>query len=67
MKYLEGTVKRWLDRGYGFIGVEGQDDDVFVHNSGLIGAFELRAGQKVEFELEDSPKGPRAVNVKVIE
>jgi len=48
---LEGTVKRWLDRGYGFIGV----DD------------ELREGQKVEFDLEDSPKGPRAVNVKVIE
>lgn len=67
VKYLEGTVKRWLDRGYGFIGVDGNDDDVFVHNSGLIGAFELREGQKVEFELEDSPKGPRAVNVKVVE
>lgn len=67
MKYLEGTVKRWLDRGYGFIDVEGQEEDVFVHNSALNGAFELRAGQKVEFELEDSPKGPRAVNVSIIE
>jgi CspA family cold shock protein len=64
---LEGTVKRWLDRGYGFIDVDGQEDDVFVHNSGLIGAEELREGQKVEFELEDSPKGPRAVNVKIVE
>jgi len=64
---LEGTVKRWLDRGYGFIEMEGQEEDVFVHNSGLVGAFELQAGQKVEFELEDSPKGPRAVNVKVVE
>lgn len=67
VKYVEGTVKRWLDRGYGFIDVDGQDDDVFVHNSELSGAFELREGQKVEFELEDSPKGPRAVNVKILE
>ena len=67
MKYLEGIVKRWLDRGYGFIGVEGNDEDVFVHHSGLNGAFELRSGQNVEFELEDSPKGSRAVNVKIVE
>ena len=67
MKYLEGIVKRWLDRGYGFIDVEGSDDDVFVHYSNLDGVFELRAGQKVEFDLEDSPKGPRAVNVKIVE
>jgi len=64
---LEGVVKRWLDRGYGFIGVEGEDDDVFVHHSALEGAYELREGQKVEFDVEDSPKGPRAVNVKIIE
>jgi CspA family cold shock protein len=64
---LEGVVKRWLDRGYGFIGVEGEDDDVFVHQSALEGAYELREGQRVEFDVEDSPKGPRAVNVKIIE
>ncbi|MFC1803809.1 cold-shock protein [Thermoproteota archaeon] len=67
MKYLDGIVKRWLDRGYGFIGVEGNDDDVFVHHSGLNGAFELREGQNVAFDMEDSPKGPRAVNVKIVE
>ncbi|MBD3206241.1 cold-shock protein [Candidatus Bathyarchaeota archaeon] len=64
---MEGTVKRWLDKGYGFIGVEGRDEDVFCHNSALQGAFELREGQKVEFDLEDSPKGPRAANVKIVE
>ena len=63
---MEGVVKRWLDRGYGFIGVEGKDDDVFVHHSALEGAYELREGQRVEFDVEDSPKGPRAVNVKII-
>ena len=64
---MEGIVKRWLDRGYGFIGVDGSDEDIFVHHSGLVAAFELRQGQTVEFELEDSPKGPRAVNVKIVE
>jgi CspA family cold shock protein len=67
VNYLEGIVSRWLDRGFGFIGVDGQDNDVFVHNSELNGAFELRAGQKVEFEVEDSPRGQRAVGVKILE
>ena len=67
MNYLEGIVSRWLDRGFGFIGVDGQDNDVFVHNSELNGAFELRAGQRVEFEVEDSPRGQRAVGVKILE
>ena len=66
MKCLEGTVKRWLDRGFGFIEGEGREDDVFVHYSALEGATELMEGQKVEFDLEDSPKGPRAVNVKLV-
>lgn len=64
---MEGIVKRWLDRGFGFIGVEGRDEDVFVHHTGLVGAFELHQGQTVDFDLEDSPKGPRAVNVKIVE
>ncbi len=64
---MEGTVKRWLDRGFGFIAVEGQDDEVFVHHTSLDGVSELREGQKVEFEVEDGPKGPRAKNVKVVE
>ncbi len=64
---MEGTIKRWLDRGFGFIAVEGQDDEVFVHHTSLDGVSELREGQKVEFEIEDGPKGPRATNVKVVE
>jgi CspA family cold shock protein len=64
---LEGIVKRWLDRGYGFIDVDGMEDDVFVHHSELEGVYQLREGQKVEFDVEDTPKGPRALNVKVME
>jgi CspA family cold shock protein len=64
---LKGNVKRWLDgRGYGFIQPEGSEDDVFVHHSGLISVYELSEGQEVEFEVEDTPRGPRAVDVKVL-
>jgi len=65
---LEGKVKKWLTlRGFGFIEVDDSDDDVFVHNSELSGVSSLKPGQKVEFEVENAPKGPRAKNVKLIE
>ena len=64
---MEGTVKRWVEgRGYGFIEVDGEDD-IFVHNTDLDGTYVLMQGQKVEFDIETTPKGPRARNVKVIE
>jgi CspA family cold shock protein len=67
VKQLEGIVKKWLDgRGFGFIEVDDKDDDVFVHHSELQGTYSLMSGQKVEFEVEDSYKGPRAKNVKVV-
>ena len=63
---MEGMVKRWLTgRGYGFIGVD-EDDDVFVHYTDLRDAYALMRGQRVEFDIESTPKGPRAVNVKVV-
>lgn len=64
---MEGIVKKWLDgRGFGFIEVDDSEDDVFVHHSELQGTYSLMSGQKVEFEVEDSDKGPRATDVKVI-
>jgi cold shock protein len=61
-----GTVK-WFntDRGYGFIAPE-QGKDVFVHVSALqaSGLQSLSEGQRVEFEVEQDPKGQRAVNVR---
>lgn len=64
---MEGTVKKWLEfRGFGFIDIEGQDEDVFVHHSELNETTSLMSGQKVEFEVEDTPKGPRAVDVKIV-
>ena len=65
---MEGTVKRWIDgRGYGFIEPDEGGDDIFVHNTDLDGTYVLMQGQKVEFDVETTPKGPRARNVKVID
>ena len=64
---LEGTVKRWVEgRGYGFIEPDEGGDDIFVHNTDLDGTYMLMQGQKVEFDVENTPKGPRARNVKIV-
>ena len=61
----QGTVK-WFNssKGYGFIAHDG-GKDVFVHFSAISmeGYRTLAEGDKVEFSIEDSPKGPQAVNV----
>lgn len=63
---MNGSIKRLTDRGFGFITPEGSDKDVFFHSSALVGVTfeELRDGDKVTFETEQSDKGPRAVNVQ---
>lgn len=63
---MQGTVK-WFDdkKGFGFIEADGDHSDVFVHYSGIIGRGRksLEQGQRVEFRVEQSDKGPKAVNV----
>jgi len=63
---MEGKIKKITDRGYGFIEVEDQDDDLFFHANSLVGTSfdELQEGDKVTFETEESDKGPNAVNVE---
>lgn len=61
-----GTVK-WFnsEKGFGFIEVEGEKD-VFVHYKAIQGNNErknLEEGEKVQFEIEQGPKGPQASNV----
>ncbi len=62
---ITGTVK-WFNaaKGYGFIAHDG-GKDVFVHFSAIQseGYRSLTEGDKVEFSIEDSPKGPQATNV----
>ncbi|MFZ7102401.1 MAG: cold-shock protein [Peptococcaceae bacterium] len=62
-----GTVK-WFnaEKGFGFIERENGEGDVFVHFSAIQkeGYKSLNEGEKVEFEIEDGPRGPQATNVK---
>ena len=66
MGLQQGTVK-WFSRvkGYGFITPETGEPDVFVHYSAIQGTGyrNLETGQQVTFNVEDSAKGPQAVNV----
>ena len=61
----KGTVK-WFNnqKGYGFITPE-SGSDVFVHHSAIQGEGykSLEEGQAVEFEIQEGPKGPQAINV----
>jgi len=63
----KGTVKWFNERkGFGFLSRE-DGEDVFVHYSSIqsSGFKSLNEGQSVEFEVQDGPKGPQAVNVTV--
>ena len=57
------------DKGYGFIRPSDGGKDVFVHHSVIVmdGFKSLKRGDRVEFELIDDPKGPRASNVRRID
>ena len=63
---MKGKVKWYNSRkGYGFI--EGEDKkDIFVHRNSIPDGTYLNEGDQVEYEIEDSDKGPQATNVKKI-
>lgn len=64
-----GTVK-WFktEKGFGFIERDGGGPDVFAHFSNISaeGLRELLEGQRVEFDITQSPKGPHAENIRLI-
>ena len=64
-----GKVK-WFksDKGYGFITMEGEEKDIFVHFSSINaeGFKTLQEGQTVEFDIVEGDRGPQATNVTVI-
>ncbi len=66
---MEQGVVKWFNdsKGYGFI-EKNEGGDIFVHHTGIIseGFKTLQEDQKVEFEVENTPKGPRAVSVRTI-
>jgi len=62
-----GTIKKVVsDRGFGFI--SGEDEkEYFFHRDGLDSSLDfdrLVGGESVEFDVEQSPKGPRATKVR---
>jgi CspA family cold shock protein len=61
----QGTIKRLTDRGFGFITYEGAEKDLFFHSNELknVQFSDLKEGDKVTFEIAESPKGPNAINV----
>jgi cold shock protein len=62
-----GTVKKVVaDRGFGFISAE-DEKEYFFHRGALDSSLDfdrLVGGERVQFEVEQSPKGPRAIQVK---
>jgi|TARA_B110000967_G_scaffold183016_1_gene201393 CspA family cold shock protein len=70
MSIIKGTVK-WFNskKGFGFIEREDKEKDAFVHASAVkdAGIRILNEGDKVEFDLEDGPKGPSVVNLKKVD
>lgn len=65
---MKGTIKKLVsERGFGFItGEDGKD--VFFHKNSLEGGADfdsLQEGTPVEYDTEQGPKGPSAINVKV--
>lgn len=64
---MTGKIKKMIsEKLFGFIEVEGMEKDLFFHGNSVVGtSFEnLREGDMVTFEVEDSAKGKNAVNVQ---
>ncbi|MDP2939356.1 MAG: cold shock domain-containing protein [Candidatus Omnitrophota bacterium] len=64
-----GKIKKIVsDRGFGFIS-DTDGREVFFHQSSLVDVqfTAIKEEQAVEFEVENSPKGPRAVNVRIVQ
>ncbi|QIM62563.1 cold-shock protein [Pasteurellaceae bacterium Orientalotternb1] len=69
MSKLQGSVK-WFNeaKGFGFITPADNGKDLFVHFSGIVGTNfrTLKEGDKVEYNLQNSDRGPSAIDVAVL-
>ena len=53
-------------KGFGFVKVSGQKENVFIHQSDVDNGVRLRNTMQIEFDLRSTSKGPRAANIKVL-
>jgi cold shock protein len=62
---MTGTVKKKMDKGFGFISREGEQKDLFFHSNDLRGVTfdEIQEGDTVTFEVVNGDRGPSAKNV----
>lgn len=65
---MQGVIKKLTDRNFGFISAEGESKELFFHGNELVGVTfaDLHEGDKVTFEVTDTPKGPAAVKVSKV-
>lgn len=64
---MTGSIKKLVsEKVFGFISRENESKDLFFHANSLVGITfeELREGDAVTFDIEETPKGPSAVNVQ---
>lgn len=68
---MQTGIVKWFNnaKGYGFILSEAFDEELFAHFSAIMaeGYKSLKAGQAVEFETQNGPKGLHAINIKPLE
>ena len=64
VKHMKGTIK-WFNtrKGFGFISNEA-GKDIFVHRTAVPEGTILNEGDAVEYEIEESERGPKAINIK---
>lgn len=62
---MKGAIK-WFNpmKGYGFI-VGDDGKEIFVHSTALPMGTEINENDPVEYKIEESERGPRAINVKM--
>jgi cold shock protein len=61
---MQGKIK-WYNtkKGYGFVESE-EGKDIFIHRSSVPDGLFLKEGDSIEYEIEETDKGPKAVNIK---